>query len=183
MPARIHPAHDAGSYQPYLVFRSFRLFRLDCGQLGSAVVSAPCPGIAEPERGKHMDRRCFGSVIGDAHTDEHVERIDFGIFHRDVKVAIFRKNARVDEFVFGFIFPAMAIGFEQDRCRGRRAVDICTRLSCRNGWECCRERNSTPSHPHRDCPQSSSGRRAVPSRWGQPRSKGQGQNMPTLDRH
>ena len=44
---------------------------------------------------------------------QDVEGIDFSIFHRNVEVAIFRKHACVNEFIFWLLFPAIAICFEQ----------------------------------------------------------------------
>src|SRR5438876_4029312 len=48
-------------------------------------------------------------MIGCADTDQYVQRVNFGIFHGDIEVAVFGEDAGVDQFVFGFLLPAMAI--------------------------------------------------------------------------
>ncbi len=83
--------------------------RLDGGQHRPAVVIAPCPGVAEPERGKQVQRCRLWSTIGGAHTDQDIKRICFGVFQRDIEVAIFREDAGVHQLVFGFMATAIAI--------------------------------------------------------------------------
>src|SRR6266566_8569670 len=73
------------------------------------VLIPPGPGIAEPERREHMQRRCFWTAICGSNTDEYILWIDFGILDGDIEVAILRKNACVDQFIFRFASPATAI--------------------------------------------------------------------------
>src|SRR5947207_9592616 len=73
------------------------------------VLIAPGPGIAEPERREHMQWRCIWTAICSTNADEDILRIDFGILDRDIEEAIFRKNACVDQLVFGFTAPATTI--------------------------------------------------------------------------
>src|SRR5215831_4196255 len=70
---------------------------------------APDPGIAEPERGQYMQGRCFWTAIRRSKTNEYILWIDFGILDCDIEVAIFRKNTRVDQFVFRLTSPSAAI--------------------------------------------------------------------------
>ena len=90
---------------------------LDGAQHRSAGVCAPGPGVAEPERGKQVQRCRLWSTIGGAHPDQDVKWIHFGVFHRDIEVAVFRKDARVHQFVLEFIATTMAIGGDKIRIR------------------------------------------------------------------
>src|SRR5205085_6050073 len=82
---------------------------LDCRQHRPAIIITPGPGVAEPERGKQVQRRRLRSAVGGTHTDQYVERVDFGVFHADIEVAVLRKDARIDQFVFGFLTAPIAI--------------------------------------------------------------------------
>ena len=90
---------------------------LDGAQHRSAGVCAPGPGVAEPERGKHSQRRRLRSAVGGAHTDQYIERVDFGVFHADIEVAVLREDARVDQFIFGFLAAPIAIRGDKVRIR------------------------------------------------------------------
>ncbi len=81
------------------------------------MVIAPGPGIAEPERGEQVQRSPFRPPVGGAETNEDILRIDLGVLDRDVEVAIFRKNARVDQFILRLALPPAAI-----RRPGRKAA-------------------------------------------------------------
>src|SRR6266576_3032764 len=52
-----------------------------------------------------------------------------------------------------------------------RLADTCTACACSCAWESNRDRNSTPSHPRRDCPDSRSGQTGVPCGWDRARSR------------
>src|SRR5947199_9175229 len=70
---------------------------------------SPGPSVTQPEGREHMQRRCIWTVICRSDTNEDILWIDFSILDHNVEVAIIRKNARVDEFVFRFTSPATAI--------------------------------------------------------------------------
>src|SRR6266487_220171 len=73
------------------------------------VVISPGPGITEPERGQHMQRRRAWTAIGSSDADEDILRIDFGILDRDIEVAVLCKGACVDQFIFRFASSATSI--------------------------------------------------------------------------
>src|SRR5438046_2090898 len=73
------------------------------------IVIPPDPGVAEPERGQHMQWRCMWTAICSTNADEDIFGIDFGILNGDIEVTILRKNAAIDQFVFGFTSSATTV--------------------------------------------------------------------------
>src|SRR5262249_8714717 len=57
----------------------------------------PGPGVAEPERRKHVDRCRLGSTIGDTDPDEDVVRAGLRVLGEDVEVSALVQGPRVDE--------------------------------------------------------------------------------------
>src|SRR5205807_9543957 len=109
-------------------------FSLDGRQRRPAVVIAPGPGVAEPERRQQVQRRLLRSAVGDAHADQYVEWVDFGVFHADIEVAVFREDARVDQFVFGFLATPIAIRSDKVVIGKRTLWVFVERLHIRVGW-------------------------------------------------
>src|SRR6266852_2997000 len=93
----------------YLSFTRSPCFNLDGGQLRSVIIIAPGPGVAEPECGKQVKWRRLRSTVGGAHADQHVEWVNFGVFHGDIEVAVFSKDAGVNQLIFGFLPAPIAI--------------------------------------------------------------------------
>src|SRR3989442_15408531 len=83
-----------------LYFTCWSQFRLDGGQQRSTVIIAPGPGVAEPECGEQVKWGPLRSTVGGAHADQHVAWVNFGVFHGDIEVAVFSKDARIDLFEF-----------------------------------------------------------------------------------
>src|SRR6266566_2848879 len=86
---------------------------LDGCELWLTVVIAPGPGVAEPERGEQVQRCRLGSTVGSAHTDQYIKRINLGIFHGDIEVAIFCEDACIHQFVFKFLTTTIAISSDK----------------------------------------------------------------------
>ena len=84
--------------------------QLDGSQLGATVVVAPCPGVAEPERGKQVKRCRLRPTVGRTDTDQDVSRVGFGIFDGDIEVSIFRKDTWQVAFIVGvFVLTSLSL--------------------------------------------------------------------------
>ncbi len=108
-----------------------RCFPLDRRQRRPVVVIAPGPRVAEPERGEQAQGSCIRSAVGGAHADQHVEWVDFGVFHADIEVAVLCEDARVDQLVFGFLAAPAAVRGDEVVVRERALRVFVERLHVR----------------------------------------------------
>ena len=113
---------------------------------------APRPGVAEPERRQHVERRRLRARVADADPDQHVLRRRLGVVDRDLPVAARRRRPRCR--------PART----RDRaCRGRgsrragartgtRPAGTCSASASTSASGSSRGTTSTPWRPRRGCP-------------------------------
>ncbi len=99
------------------------LRHLQSPQRGSAVVTPPRPGVAEPQRREQMQRRRIWPVVGGGDANQNVLGIGFGILDGNVEVAILSEDTSVEQLVFRGTAPAAAILFDQI-CVGERTLWI-----------------------------------------------------------
>ena len=80
-------------------------------------VTAPRPGVAEPERRQDVDRRRLRPAVGDGEPDEQVVGGALGVLGDDVEVAIPLKRAGVGDLELPLIAPAPAVLAQKRRVR------------------------------------------------------------------
>ncbi len=68
------------------------------------------PGVAEPQRRQHVQRRRIGAAVGDADLHQQVVRRGLSVFDEDVEVAAAVEHAGVQQFVLGLMPAARAVG-------------------------------------------------------------------------
>ncbi|OPY88293.1 MAG: hypothetical protein A4E72_01355 [Syntrophus sp. PtaU1.Bin208] len=61
------------------------------------------PVITEPERRQQVQFRPFRSPVGGSNTHQDVFRIGFGILHKDVEIAVFVKDAGIEQLILHFL--------------------------------------------------------------------------------
>src|SRR5262245_59712271 len=84
---------------------------------GTLLLLVPRPRVTKPNGRKQVERRCFGSSIGNVDSNEEVFTVRFGILHEHVEISIVIKYGGVHQFVFGFLLSAAAVFFDELRVR------------------------------------------------------------------
>ena len=115
------------------------VLRDDRSQGGLRRFRPPSPDIAEPERGKEVNRRCVRAAVARADLDQNVGWRLLGVFHEDIEVAIPVEDASINQLVLRFSATAPPVRLNQIRIWkftlrifvehlhvgvGRRTVDV-----------------------------------------------------------
>ena len=69
----------------------------------------PAPGVPEPQAGKEMKVRVLRTSVGDGEPDQHIFGRSFRVLNVEIKKAIARKDACIDQFVFVLFSAAVAV--------------------------------------------------------------------------
>src|SRR5262249_47702956 len=77
------------------------------------ILRIPRPGIAKPNGGQQMKFGCFWTAIVSSDADENVFRCRLRVFNDNVEVAVFVKDARIDQFEFRIALPSAPIFLDQ----------------------------------------------------------------------
>src|SRR5471030_2644380 len=76
-----------------------RLAFAQFGLLDLLHLAAPSPRIAEPDGGKHVERRRLGTAVENCDTDRYVVRRGLGILHKDIEIPVFAEDPGIDQLV------------------------------------------------------------------------------------
>ena len=89
-------------------------------QASAPAAPAPRPGVAEPDRRQHADRRRLGPAVGHRDLHQQIFAVDLGVLDEHVEVAIAVEDAGVDQLVLGDRAVAAPILVDQVAVRERR---------------------------------------------------------------
>src|SRR5436190_17367005 len=76
-------------------------------------VTAPGPGVAEPERRQHMKRCRFRTTIRDRQTNQNVVRGILGVFREYIEIAAVVEHTRVSQFKLRIALAAAMIRLDK----------------------------------------------------------------------
>ena len=88
-----------------------------------SIVAAPVPGVAEPQRGQHVQLRSLGAVVVDRDVHEDVGRSGLGVGHLDRPVAVLVERAGVEQLELGVVQAAAPV-LGHERLVGELALGI-----------------------------------------------------------
>jgi hypothetical protein len=66
---------------------------------GTGIIS-PTPGITKPKSGKNITIGGFRSAVCYGDLDQNVVRVRFGVFYKNIEIAVFLKYAGIGQIVF-----------------------------------------------------------------------------------
>ena len=121
--------------------------------LGGAafVPGSPRPGVAIPQCRQHMKRRRVGAAIRDRYANHDVVRTGLGIFGAHIEVAVFIKDAGVDQLELRLV-PVPATVLLDEPCIRELGLGILVeRLQVGMRGRASRGSSNTPSRPRRGC--------------------------------
>ena len=136
----------------------------------------PRPGVAEPERGEHVDRRRLRARVADAEAKQDVLGAGLGVVGGDLPVAAVVEDPGVDQLELRVELRPRA-GSPRGAARtGTRPAGTCSASAAMSASASSRGTTSTPSRPRRDCRRGRRGRRSAPSGSGRGRSRRRARN-------
>ena len=98
-----------------------RMVQLDAAchsmHLRTSRVALPRPRIAEPDRRKQPQTRCFRTTVGSGDLNEDVFDITFRVLDQNIEIPVFGEHSGVQQFVFRIVPAAAAVFFDQLRVR------------------------------------------------------------------
>src|SRR5437016_2748553 len=110
----------AGAEQPALAILPVLQFDASgAGKAGgpsrdrAAEIFSPRPGIAKPELWQDMERGGFRAAIERGDANQDVFHVRFGIFDKDIEIAVAGKNSRVEQFKFRLAAAAPRVFLNQ----------------------------------------------------------------------
>ncbi len=83
-------------------------------------VDLPTPGVAEPGRRQHVERRSVGPGVGRPHDHDDVVDVGLHVVDLDHPVAVVVERAGVEQFVLGLVLAAPAVLLDEVLVRERR---------------------------------------------------------------
>ena len=131
----------------------------------------PRPGVAEPQRRQHVDRRGLRPGVPDGQAEQQVVRRRLRVVGGDLPVAPAVEDPRVEQLELRVELRAPAVLLDGGARTGTRPAGTCSASASRNGSGSSRGTTSTPWRPRRDCPRGRRGRRSAPSGSGRGRSR------------
>src|SRR5262245_49303499 len=91
------------------------------------MIAPPAPGIAEPQRREHLNRRGLRAAIAEAEADEDVFRLELGVLHHHVEIAPLVEDPGVDQLILHLAFAPPPVLLDQLMvrvCRLRVLIEI-----------------------------------------------------------
>ena len=79
----------------------------------------PGPGVAKPERGKHIDSGRIAASVGDGNSNRDIVDIFLGILNLHIEVSAVLEDACVEQFELGLLTIAPRVLLDQLRIRKR----------------------------------------------------------------
>src|SRR6266487_3198782 len=95
---------------------------------------APAPRIAKPECWQNVQVSRLRSAVESSDADENIIGTSFGIFDKNIEVAILTKDACIEQLIFGHALAALTIGFNQISVRKCALRIFIQHLHIRMGW-------------------------------------------------
>ena len=103
-------------------------------QLGFLFLVAPRPGVAKPQGGQYLDLRRLRAPVANGDLDQDVLRLDLGVLDEDIKVPILIEDAGVEQLIFGGLFVAHPVGFNDGPVWVRGLRILVEVFHIRVGW-------------------------------------------------
>ena len=119
---------------------------------GTAVVDAPRPRVAKPQRRQHVELGRLGAGVAHGDADEDVVGRRLGVVGRDLPVRSSSKTPVSSELELAGRVPRGAVLVDEARRTGTRPAGTCSASASTSASASRRGTTSTPWRPRRGCP-------------------------------